>query len=69
MWLFADTEILKDVPQHFIVGYFAGDFTEIVQAFSDILGQEVTANTVIQTINNANNCFMGLCQRFIMTYV
>ncbi len=39
--LFPDTEILEDVAQDFIGGDFTGDFTQVVEGFADVLGQQV----------------------------
>ena len=35
--LLSDTEILKDVAQYLIGGDFAGDFTQVVKGFADVL--------------------------------
>ena len=39
--LFPDTEILEDVAQDLVGGYFTGDLTQEVEHFADVLGQKV----------------------------
>ncbi len=50
--LLSDTKIFKDVSKDFVVADFTGDFSEEMKAFANILSQEVTANSVMQTINH-----------------
>ena len=39
--LLPDTEILKDIAEDLVGGDLAGDFTQVVQYLSNILGQQV----------------------------
>ena len=36
--LFADAKVFKDISQNLVGGDFTGNFTEVMQAFADVLG-------------------------------
>ena len=39
--LFPDTEILEDIAQDLVGGDFTCDLTQVVQYFTDVLGQQI----------------------------
>ena len=41
VFLFADAEIPKDIPQNLVCGDLADDAAEVVDGFADVLGGEV----------------------------
>ena len=45
----ADAKILKNVPQYFICCDLPGDFPEVVEAFTDVLGDKFTAEMDVET--------------------
>ena len=47
--LFADAEMLKNIPQHLIRRYISGDLTQIMQAFPNVLWYKLTTKMGIQS--------------------
>ena len=50
--LFADAEILENIPEDFVGGDFADDGAEVVEGFADVLGDEVGRETGAEAILN-----------------
>ena len=55
--LFSDAEAGEDCAEDFVGADFAGDFAEVVHAFSDVLADEVSADADVQSVDSAGDCF------------
>ena len=51
--LFPDAEVLEDVLEYGVGRYFAYDVGEVVDAFSEILGDEVAGELHLQAVLHA----------------
>jgi hypothetical protein len=47
------------MPKYLVCRYFAGNFAEVVEAFADVLGEEIAGEAGIEAVQNTHNSLVG----------
>ena len=47
-FLLADAEMRKNISEYFVVGYFAYDFAEVLEAVAEVFADEVAGQVVLE---------------------
>jgi len=50
--LLSDTKLRENIPQDFVSGYFAGDFTQVVKRLFDVNGYQVGWDIFLKSFIN-----------------
>ena len=67
--LFSDAELRKYFAQDVVGGDFAGNGFEMVEHFTDVLGEQVRRESCVQTLAGPGECFGRMEQCFVMAGV
>lgn len=67
--LFPDAKLPKDISQDFVGGDWAGDGADVVNGFTDVLGNQIGGDAEFESFLDTVQSLWGLLKGFVVAQV